>query len=214
MRLTVTMFLFIFYLINPLPIAHENIVFCEIFENPKPAKTYHIKRATMIKPSDLANHVIRPTLENMAEFDSRMNTEDAVNLLMGIAAVESKLGYHLMQQPSGPARGIYQMEPITHSDVRRYWNRSDKKQLGDICRGMASQHLYDDDPDLELFTNLKYQTCAARVRLWYVRDALPAFDDIEGQAKYWKAHYNTSGGRGTEDHYIASHAHYLKGADF
>ena len=70
----------------------------------------------MIKPDDLRERVIRPTLVALAEYNPLMDTEAAVELLMGTAAQESLLGDHLVQV-KGPALGIFKIKPPTPSPL-------------------------------------------------------------------------------------------------
>lgn len=155
----------------------------------------------MIKAEDLREQVIRPTLEALAVFNPKLNSEAAIDLLMGTAASESRLGYNLVQE-GGPAKGIYQMEAATHDDVWRYLNRPGNRELRLIVRTLAKK----TDPD-ELIHNLKYATAMARIRYWYVPEAMP--ETLEEQAKYWKAHYNTESGAGTPEKYLERHEKYL-----
>ena len=63
----------------------------------------------MIQPEHLVKYVIEPVLKTLDLY-----SEDAVNLVLGTACVESECGRWLHQLGTGPALGIYQMEPDTH----------------------------------------------------------------------------------------------------
>lgn len=49
----------------------------------------------------------------------RLYSVEAIDLLMLTAAQESHLGKYIQQLGSGPARGIFQMEPKTLQDLRK-----------------------------------------------------------------------------------------------
>ncbi|HEV2650775.1 MAG TPA: hypothetical protein VGU69_05935, partial [Rhizomicrobium sp.] len=59
--------------------------------------------------AQLANVVVRPTLARLGLNDGPV----ALNLLLGTAAQESG-GTYLAQYPTGPALGLWQIEPNTH----------------------------------------------------------------------------------------------------
>jgi len=159
----------------------------------------------MIKPDDLRERVIRPTLEALAEYNPLMNTEAAVELLMGTSAQESLLGFHLTQI-QGPALGIFQIEPTTHDSI---WENylAFRPALASIVRGLASQHTFDSQEtrDAELVHNLKYAAAIARLVYWPKPDPLPHAADIWGQGKYWRENYNTLAGSGTADEYVMAY---------
>ncbi len=61
----------------------------------------------------------------------------------------------------------------------------------------------------QLVTNLAYATAMARVRYWHVSAPLPKARDIEGQAEYWKAFYNTWHGKGQPQEFVRIAKRYL-----
>ena len=119
--------------------------------------------------------------------------------MLGIAAQESKLRY-FRQLNSGPARGIFQIEPRTERDLWKYIHARP-----DIA-AVIEQRCNLQDPDVvHLECNLPYQVLLCRVYLLRIPEALPAEHDLLGQAHYWKKYYNTAAGRGTEEEYIRSY---------
>ena len=124
-------------------------------------------------------------------------SQEAVALLLGTVAVESGLGYHLYQLNGGPARGIYQMELAT--DVDRWANFIAYRTP---LRIKIHQVTGRSGPGPWLAWDLAYQTVMARVKYLSVPEPLPCVDDTEGQAKYWKEHYNTDSGKGQVQDYI------------
>ena len=150
-----------------------------------------------INSKQLREHVIRPILKEM-DFYSKA----AENLLMGIAAQESHLGTYL-RQINGPAQGIFQMEPATEQDI---WERYLSRHRLDLA-ATVSQFL-GSEPD-PLVTNLAYQVAIARIKLWRVPEPLPVATDIPALAQYWKTHWNTALGRGTEAEFIENYTRFV-----
>ena len=148
--------------------------------------------APVLRPDHLLTEIIRPTLEGL-EADS----PEAEALLLGTALAES--GLRALRQDGGPALGLWQMEPGTHQDI---WNsflmyRAElTRRLQSTCRMDAPFY-----PE-QLVYNLRYACAMARVHYMRVAEALPEADDVEGQARYWKQHYNTPLGAGTIEHFM------------
>lgn len=136
--------------------------------------------------------IVVPTLVKM-----ELHSRAAENLLMGTAMQESTLRY-IKQIGGGPALGIYQMEPATHDDI---W----KNYLAHRPALAAGVNLFKAAgvSDLEqLVGNLSYATAMCRVHYYRQPDPLPQYDDVAGMAAYWKKHYNTPQGKGTEAEFI------------
>ena len=157
-----------------------------------------------INASQLRQSIVRPVLQNLGLW-----SQAAENLIMGTAAQESGLGTYVEQVGGGPARGIFQMEPATLDDC--YVNfldyRADLKAKIDSY--LAPQPASKAD---QLATNNAYAAAMCRVRYMRVSAALPDANDIPGLAAYWKQYYNTAGGKGTTDEFIANYNRYLGGS--
>ena len=128
-------------------------------------------------------------------------SEDAVNLLMGTCAQESLLGTYIKQLKSGPALGIFQMEPNTYWDICINYLEYKPELYNAIkkaCGQMDVNHL---------IWNIKLAICMARVHYLRVPEALPT--DLSGYAKYWKRYYNTYLGAGTEEEFIHNYKLYI-----
>lgn len=147
----------------------------------------------MIDANHLLKEIIRPVLRDLGLGGMR-----AEAMVLGTACKESHCGLWLVQLNHGPARGIYQMEPATHDDI---WNRflSDRADLAKKINRWRIQYGNGDGAD-ELVGNLYYATAMCRVH--YLRVAAPLPDNLPGQAAYWKQHYNTPAGAGTEAQYL------------
>lgn len=141
----------------------------------------------MLNADQFRDLVIRPTLLAM-----NMHSDAAENLLLGTAVQESGLRA-LAQIPTGPARGIYQMEPATHDDI---WQNY--LQYRDDLSSRVGQFLGAlPDRVEQLVTNLAYATAMCRIHYYRAPAALPVADDVDGLARYWKQYYNTPQGHGT-----------------
>lgn len=134
-------------------------------------------------------------------------SENAIYLLMGTAAQESRFGTDLVQMKGGPAKGVFQIEPATAEDA---WNNylGGKSELSVKIMGLRGDSNAENEED-DLEWNLAYGICQCRVK--YLRDPkpLPDKDDIVGMAKYWKRVYNTNRGRGTKIEFVNNYHTYV-----
>jgi len=167
----------------------------------------------MIDKNQLQN-LIESTLKEVDERILKYNpsykglkfySPEAVQLLMGTAAQESRLGTYILQIGSGIAKGIFQMEDATHNDIFvNYLNYRENIMIA-ICNISDVSHVKPD----RLIFNLKYAILLARIKYMRVPEKLPALNDLTAQAKYWKKWYNTPLGAGTENEFIANYHKYL-----
>ncbi|MDT0635088.1 hypothetical protein [Spectribacter hydrogenoxidans] len=157
-----------------------------------------------INADQLREYVIEPVLSYL-----HLYSPEAVELLILTAAHESAGGHYLHQVGGGPALGIYQMEPATHDDIWRNYleYRHDLDDAVNTWRLVGAPWNDGDPRPTEMTGNLYYATAMARIHYLRVPKPLPAADDLDGLAGYWKAHYNTFAGAGTvaqaREHYRA-----------
>ena len=145
--------------------------------------------------TQLRELIVRPALQLV-----NLHSESAENLVMGTAAVESRLEY--VKQIGGPALGLWQMEPATHDDIWDRWltYRSNFMQvmLAAIgCEGFPAAE--------RMIWDLRYAAIMCRIHYRRRPEALPDKDDVWGMAGYWKSHYNTTAGRGTVEKFVDSY---------
>lgn len=144
-------------------------------------------------------------------------SEEAQELLMLTAAVESNLGEYVRQK-GGPALGIFQMEPATESDIYNNYLVA-KKDLMQAVNVLRFRTYGPPVPDLE--GNLPYQIAMARVHYMRVRAAIPKLRllslplckevstaSIEALARYWKHFYNTNLGKGTIEKAVGAYTYH------
>ena len=127
-------------------------------------------------------------------------SDDALALVVRTGMAES--GYRALKGygEGNPAIGFWQIEPTTLYDMMRNYLKY-RKKYRDLLQDLAME-LKGDDIEISVLSNLAVQ--AALCRLHYRRDKypLPSWDDLEGQASYWKRVYNTVEGRGTVEHFM------------
>lgn len=153
----------------------------------------------MINVKQLTELVIVPTLEYLG-----MNSEAAVNLMLGTLAQESAMGTYI-KQINGPALGIYQMEPHAHQDIYDSYltYRPD-------LRFKLGLYAKSDYPVAEqMIADLNYATAMARLQYYRRPERLPEADDVFGLAVYWKEFYNTIAGAGTVDEFVENYERYV-----
>ncbi|MCX2779923.1 hypothetical protein [Microbulbifer thermotolerans] len=149
--------------------------------------------------------VIRPTLKHLKAWSPGME-----NLLLGTAAQESQLGFHL-KQGRRHGLGIYQIQPHTHREI---WDEYliDHPALASKVRGLASQWDFLDHPHEELTTNLRYATAIA----WLIYRAAGVNkvqeNDVVAMARLWHQHFH-HGPAATVRDFQCSYARLVSAAD-
>ena len=146
----------------------------------------------MLDSDQFREHIIRPCLDGLGRW-----SQQAENLLILTAAVESHLGTYVRQKGGGPALGIYQMEPATHDDIWRNY-LTYKPDLAAAVRETSGIGQEQCIP-ARLVWDLRYSTCMARVHYLRVKYTIPGSANWQGLAQYWKDHYNTALGAGTPE---------------
>lgn len=133
-----------------------------------------------------------------------MQSPVATNLLLGTMAQESN-GHYLYQLGSGPARGLFQMEPDTEKDI---WDnyiayRPFIKEMITRLTGVTGPN------GLQLTGNIVYQIIMARLHYRRVKEKFPAPNDIPAIGVYWKKYYNTVKGKGRVSEFIRNYNRYI-----
>lgn len=119
----------------------------------------------------------------------------AEELVLGTAIQESRLKY-LKQLGSGPALGLFQMEPNTYLDIwHNYlvYREELAMNVTKLAHNLAPE---------AMVTDLLFAAAMCRIHYLRVPEPLPEQGDYEAQAAYWKEHYNTMYGAGTEEEYL------------
>jgi len=149
-------------------------------------------------------HQLRTLIEETLE-EIGFYSPEATDLILGTIAQESDSGTYIKQLGNGPALGICQMEPATHKDIWKNY-LAYKDSLSDKINKLTTDNsgIYGE----EMRWNLKYAIAMCRVHYLRKKGAIPK--TVEGQAKYWKDHYNTHLGKGTTEEYINNYNKYVK----
>ena len=147
----------------------------------------------MINAGQFRQYVIREPLEAV-----NLWSPEAEKLLLGTAAQESRLGAYLRQVGKGPALGVFQMEPATHNDI---WDNflAYREQM------ISRLRKYISGIPEDMVVDMRHACIMARLQYYRRPEPLPEVDDLEGQALYWKLHYNTIHGAGTQAEYISNY---------
>ncbi len=158
----------------------------------------------MIDALQLRHEIIRPTLKHL---DSVIPYSMAAeNLLMGTCAQESRMGQFLVQLDNGPAKGIFQMEPATEEDIALNY-MSYRNDLSRVVNLLVPE--FEEGGINDMTGNLFYAAAMCRVHYWRVPMAMPPEDNVHQMANYWKLHYNTPEGKGTEAEFIHNYNRYV-----
>ncbi len=153
----------------------------------------------MLDPEQFLAYVVRPSLESIDLW-----SEAAERLLLGTALTESGLTW-LRQRGGGPGRGLFQIEPATHVDIWRNYLAFRPMLALRVARLAGALPRRD-----QLIWNLGYATAIARLVYYRVPAPLPRAHDLEGLARYWKAHFNTPRGKGAPADFIARAGPHLR----
>lgn len=136
----------------------------------------------------LIDSVIKPILEDMDAY-----SKEAEDLLVMIAAHESRNGYYL-HQVNGPAMGLYQMEPRTHDDIIDFLERDRAELLSKLLNWTPRIN-----PDL-MAGNMYYATFMARAFFLRFPEGIPSEPILA--ARYLKKMWNTEKGKATFFDYL------------
>ena len=154
----------------------------------------HICGTMVFNNKQFREVILIPTLMAIQKW-----TPEAEELMIGTMAHESDGGTYLVQI-EGPAIGIYGMQQNDHDDIWNAYLPNQSKLTYDllvVC-GMSSKPKFE-----AMKYHLVYATCMARIHYLRRCEAIPK--DLEGQAEFWKTHYNSNLGKGTVQEYVADY---------
>jgi hypothetical protein len=138
------------------------------------------------------------------EFDPRLVSMSAIEIMMMTAAQETHLGRWLWQDDGDPdvephlAMGIFQMEHAAYADAVR--------KIKERNPGMRSEYR----PRTDLITDLRWAILCCRHFYLCCPRPFPDHTDIKALAKYYKAWWNRSPGAATIDAAIQNYKQYAR----
>lgn len=147
----------------------------------------------MINVEQLRRDVVQPVLRHL-----KLYSLSAEQLMLGIAATESRMGTYLRQLGGGPALGIWQVEPFTHADCWRTYLRY-RAPLAEQVLDFAPRMYITPDPidrvEADALIDLRYCCAIARIKILRAPERLPAPGDWDAMADYHKRFYNSALGK-------------------
>ena len=154
----------------------------------------------MLNCSQFRTLIIRPTLSML-----QMYSPEAEEILVFTCANESD-GGHFLAQVKGPALGIFQMEPSTHTDIWVNYIRNRNSLSTLLAMHLGCTKIPDP---LRMTYDLQYATAMARIDYMRMPGALPAANDVVGMWNYYKAHYNSADGKAEQEQAIAKYQTFI-----
>ena len=146
--------------------------------------------------------IIKPVLSEL-----QLYSKEAEELLVFTCAVESEGGTYI-KQVKGPAVGIYQCEPATHTDIWRNYIFNHSHLLSILGMNFGVHNVPDSD---KLISDMRYATAIARIHYLRVLQAIPSTGNIDSIYEYYKKFYNTVAGKSSKDKSIAAYNRFIKG---
>lgn len=152
-----------------------------------------------MNPQQLHDLIIKPTLEYMG---GNYYSKESAFLILCTAAIESDCGYYI-KQINGPALGIWQMEPATHSDV---CGNCDALKSSRFKKHIEKLAIKKSPLNFDKNLTLSPMYACAMARLKYSMDPNPlpkltGDNNADSRAffSYYKRVYNTELGASTFD---------------
>ncbi|XP_067038608.1 uncharacterized protein [Acropora muricata] len=151
----------------------------------------------MYTPKEKGADVVKAVVDRISELGI---FPDDHKFMCRIAWVESKYGTDKGTYRPGYHGGIWQVDEIGYREtvlqpgLRKYWDRI--KESLDIDWTKTTWN----DLEKPLYSGLA-------ARLFLARLPAPIPTNLEGQANYWKTHYNTVAGSGTPEKFIKDVKH-------
>lgn len=133
--------------------------------------------------AQIKHDLIAPAITSLRLLD----TPAAINLVMGTGLQET--GFDWVHQVDGEALGAFQLEPATITDILDNWLQV-RPMMRAAFRDLAAPGAWVDQVEW----NVPLGAALARIVYWRTPDPMPAADDAEGMARFYKLRYNTPAG--------------------
>ncbi len=135
----------------------------------------------MIDVKQLRERIITPALMRLGCYSN-----SGLELLTLTCAQES-LGGTYIKQITGPALGIFQMEPETYNWL---WETFLPRRSDLAYKVLCAVYLSHKPPVEFLEYNLLYSAMMCRIRYMTAKPEIPEETDVLALAHYWKDNYN------------------------
>lgn len=126
----------------------------------------------------------------------------AVRMLLETCAQETHMGQFVDASAYRHGVSLYQIDEIAFQNVMARTRDADKNKIKD-----SFGIVLDDVEYRELAFSPLLATIFARLHYKLIPEPFPA--DVESRARYWKKHYNTTAGKGTEAEYLLNAKRFL-----
>jgi len=128
---------------------------------------------------------------------------DVSDFMTNLAMQESQLG----KQSSNVSYSPFQIDPIGYEDIVSKGEAGEQATLdrasiaNELLQGMGFGENFDIlDLSLDELREPMVGALLTRMKLGTIKESIPR--DLEGQAKYWKDHWNTKAGKGKPKDFI------------
>jgi hypothetical protein len=139
-----------------------------------------------MNPEQIREDIIRPALKAISLW-----SPEAEILIYGTGMVESN--YENLKQIHGPALSYWQIEPNTHSGVRKYLSVRTNRDLFDRVTSCCFMSVLPDDE--ALIYNMRYAVIICRMIYYTYSAPIPDTNNAKDFAEYHKKYYNTAKGK-------------------
>ena len=133
-------------------------------------------------------------------------TDDAVELLLGTSARETRLG-KIPDRPGMGGVGPFQVNPKTEEHLWNSYLRQNPRLAKNLTKATG---VAGPDPKA-LSGNFPYSAVMARLAYTRANTPIPSMKDPVGMANYWKEHYNTAAGQGTPEGFLETYHQLIGG---
>lgn len=130
---------------------------------------------------------------------------NAALMCMETAAAETRCGQYRDPTPDGAGRGVGQTDEGTFDWLKKKYQTSAIADAIERDFGIRLSRVNHDDLDYNPLLSMIF----VRLRYWVVDEPIPR--TLAERAAYWKLHYNSSEGKGNEEHYTKQVKHCFGG---
>lgn len=156
----------------------------------------------MFNITQFRNDIITPVLSEL-----HLYSKVAEELLVLTCAVESD-GGTFVRQVKGPALGVYQCEPATHSDLWRNYIINRNNFISILALNFGVNIIPNES---KLISDLRYATAICRLHYARIKEALPSSEqDTDAIWEYYKKYYNTALGKSTKTKSITAYKRFCQ----